>query len=110
MQRKLSLQQLQRIADAKSDIALAQLAQVNAQINNLMSERRALEARFSQASHATMTSIEVFALDKYRDWVKNRCAHLDLECARLQEKAAQLKELARLDFGKAQAIRKLRRQ
>lgn len=110
MQRGRSLQRLQVIADTKSDLALARLAEVNRQISILESEKQELERRFSHIARSAMTALEVQALGKYRDWMRIRCANLESETARLQDNAAQLKEQARLDFGKSQAIKKLRAQ
>lgn len=108
MQQKQALQRLQVIADTKSDAALARLAEANRLILGIEEERRALTQRLYQLSLSASGAMDVLALDKYQDWVKLRCLDLDAEHARLQQKAAQLKEIARLDFGKAQAIKKLR--
>ena len=107
MTRQKQLEQLQKIADAKSDLTLARLAEVNSRIAATEKEKDTLHQRLVQMSKSAMTALEVQALDKYRGWSAANCAELDQKLGQLHEKAAQIKELARLDFGKSQAIKKL---
>lgn len=108
MNRLEQLRHLQEIADIKSDRALAALAQANAEIEALKEKGCAIQVNLQQQRHDARTVTELRALGMFELW--SEAAARDLAQA-IHARAADLSarhEKARIDFGKAQVLKRLK--
>jgi hypothetical protein len=101
------VRKLQSIANMKSDRALTVLAQANAEVRALEARRQETLSNLGQQRRDAHSTTEIKALEAFELWSQAAVRNLDMQIASHQTKVSSLREQARLDFGKAQVLKRL---